>query len=117
MFGLIDGLRFARASWVYHCTCRCGSGWGEAWGAGPTIGVSPDQAGRPNIHQHLPTGFLNDLHSFDLTRMAWTLLTAAATDVSSHPAARYGHGFTAIGSKLYVHGGWSDDNGDGVASG
>ncbi len=70
-----------------------------------------------NTFTNLAPGFLNDMHSFDPTRMAWTLLTAAATDVSRHIAARNGHGFTSMRSKLYVHGGWNEDTGDGLASG
>ncbi len=49
-------------------------------------------------------GYLDDLHSFDPATMAWTLLSAAA-DSAPAPSARYWHGFTSAGGKLYVHGG------------
>ncbi len=38
--------------------------------------------------------------------MAWTLLSAAE-DSAPPPSARYGHGLTSVGGKLYVHGGIS----------
>ena len=36
--------------------------------------------------------------------MAWTDLSAAAS--GTPPPPRTGHGFTAAGGRLYVHGGW-----------
>ena len=58
-------------------------------------------------HHHLPhlppsPENLGDLHSFDLATMTWTRLAAA-----NAPSARYGHGFTSVGGKLYVHGGYT----------
>ncbi len=47
---------------------------------------------------------LDDLHAFDLAAMAWTLLSAA--DDAPRPSARYGHGFTSMEGRLYVHGGY-----------
>ncbi len=44
---------------------------------------------------------LDDLFMFDLANMTWTRLAAA-----NAPSARYGHGFTSAGGKLYVHGGY-----------
>jgi hypothetical protein len=35
--------------------------------------------------------------------LTWTLLSDAAT--GARPPARYSHGFTSAGGKLYVHGG------------
>jgi hypothetical protein len=56
--------------------------------------------------EHLPPAdYRNDLHSFDPANMTWSLLSAAAG--SSGPAARWGHGFTSAGGKLYVHGGYN----------
>ena len=46
--------------------------------------------------------------------MNWTDLSAAAS--GTPPSARYGHGFTSAGGKLYVHGGLSD-NGEGGGMG
>ncbi len=43
----------------------------------------------------------DDLHAFDLVNMTWTNLSVAGTQ----PSARYSHGFTSAGGKLYVHGG------------
>ncbi len=48
-------------------------------------------------------GALDDLWSFDSATMAWTLLSAAAN--GARPSARYGHGFTSAGGKLYAFGG------------
>ena len=53
-------------------------------------------------------GFGDDLHSYDPVAMAWTDLSDAASGVP--PAARYLHGFTSAGGKLYVHGGCSLDS-------
>jgi hypothetical protein len=39
--------------------------------------------------------------------MAWTDLSAAASGTQA-PSARWGHGFTSAGGKLYVHGGMND---------
>ncbi len=47
---------------------------------------------------------LDDLHAFDPATMTWTLLSPSA-DSAPPPSARLGHGFTATGGKLYVHGG------------
>ena len=51
---------------------------------------------------------LGDLHVYDPVAMAWTDLSAAAS--GTPPSPRAGHGFTAAGGKLYVHGGC--DSGD-----
>jgi hypothetical protein len=61
-------------------------------------------------HHWLP-GALDDLYSFDFANLFanWTQL--AVFDVS-RPSARYHHGFTSAGGKLYVHGGY---NGSGKA--
>ena len=47
----------------------------------------------------------SDLYSFDLANMTWTLLSANKD--STWPSARWDHGFTSAGGKLYVHGGVS----------
>ncbi len=49
-------------------------------------------------------GHLDDLFSFNIATMTWTLLSAAN---GIRPAARCGHGFASAGGKLYVHGGES----------
>ena len=49
---------------------------------------------------------LGDLHVYDPFVMAWTDLSYPAS--GTPPSPRYGHGFTAAGGKLYVHGGWND---------
>jgi hypothetical protein len=47
--------------------------------------------------------YFDDLYSFDPGSMTWTLLLSAD---GTRPAARYSHGFTSAGGKLYVHGGY-----------
>ena len=54
-------------------------------------------------------GDLDDLHAFDPATMNWTLLSAALD--APRPLARVGHGFTSAGGKLYVHGGYSYNEG------
>jgi hypothetical protein len=44
-----------------------------------------------------------DLHVYESSARAWTDLSAAAS--GTPPSARYSHGFTSAGGKLYVHGG------------
>ena len=46
---------------------------------------------------------LDDLHSYDPVAMAWTDLSAFASETP--PSPRAWHGFTAAGGRLYVHGG------------
>jgi hypothetical protein len=41
---------------------------------------------------------------FDIATMTWTELTAFASGTS--PSKRDGHGFTSLGGRLYMHGGW-----------
>ena len=53
----------------------------------------------PNIWTNL-----GDLHMFDPASMAWTDLTFNVSGIA--PSRRYGHGFTAAGGWLYVHGGF-----------
>ncbi len=65
----------------------------------------------PPCRPPLSAGPLDDLHSFDPATMTWTLLSAADF-ADSHPSARYSHGFTSAGGRLYVHGGYG--NGRGV---
>jgi hypothetical protein len=48
---------------------------------------------------------LDDLHVFDPATMTWTSLSAA--DAARRPSARFIHGFTSAGGRLYVHGGIS----------
>ncbi len=42
------------------------------------------------------------MHVFEFMTMTWALLSAAKND---QPAARFKHGFTSAGGKLYMHGG------------
>ena len=53
---------------------------------------------------------LDDLYSFDLENLIWTLLTATPAG-STPPNARTSHGFTSAGGVLYVHGGIVNGNG------
>jgi hypothetical protein len=57
----------------------------------------------PPFPSSLSAGYLDDLHVFDTTAMNWTRLSFALD--APRPSARYGHGFTSAGGKLYVHGG------------
>jgi hypothetical protein len=57
--------------------------------------------------------FFDDLYCFDPANMTWTLLSAA-TNGAALPSARYSHGFTSAGGKLYVHGG-NGNSGNGFA--
>jgi hypothetical protein len=60
-------------------------------------------------HPSLPllpsAGQLDDLYMFDPGNMTWTLLSATS---GQRPTNRFGHGFTAAGGVLYVHGGYRD---------
>ena len=58
-------------------------------------------------------GYLDDLHSFDPSTMAWTLILAASGSTSSahRPSARYQFGSTSSLGILFVHGGWTYSNG------
>ncbi len=47
---------------------------------------------------------LDDLYSFDPATMTWTQLSPAHD--APRPSARYDHGFTSAGGRLYVHGGY-----------
>ncbi len=49
----------------------------------------------------------DDLHWFDPATKTWSRLTASNDD--SRPSARFFHGFTSAGGKIYVHGGVSYD--------
>jgi N-acetylneuraminic acid mutarotase len=46
---------------------------------------------------------LSDLHCFDPVALVWTDLSAAVAGTA--PSARFSHGFTSAGSKLFVFGG------------
>jgi hypothetical protein len=56
--------------------------------------------------------YSNELHSFDLANMTWVLLSSA--DDTNCPSARASHGFTSSGGRLYVHGGLSKSQYQGV---
>ena len=56
-------------------------------------------------------GYSDDLYSFDPVSMNWARLASTAVP---RPSIRSRHGFTSVGDKLYVHGGW---NGSGNARG
>ena len=49
-------------------------------------------------------GYLNDLHVYDPVAMGW--MDFSATVSGNPPSPRIAHGFTSVGGKLYVHGGW-----------
>ncbi len=59
----------------------------------------------PPYASHSTGGSLQDLHVYDPATMAWTDLSAIAS--GTRPPARWGHGFTSAGGKLYVHRGMS----------
>jgi len=69
-----------------------------------TVSLPPTRR-RSAIHSTTPPSadYLDDLHAFDPATMTWTLLSAALD--APRPSARYSHGFTSEGGKLYVHGG------------
>ena len=50
---------------------------------------------------------LSDLYVFNTTASVWTDLSAVSS--GSEPQARYNHGFTSEGDRLYVHGGENED--------
>jgi hypothetical protein len=66
----------------------------------------------PNLSSPLSTAFYDELYSFDLFNLTWTLLAASAVPDGTiiRPSARYRHGFTSVGGKLYVHGGFTGGN-------
>ena len=70
---------------------------------------SRDPVARPSSQCHRAGQPVQDLHVYDPAAMAWTDLSAASS--GTPPSARYGHGFTSAGGKLYVHGG-SDGSGE-----
>ena len=55
-------------------------------------------------------GFLDDLYEFDPATAIWTNLGAVAKGVPPVPRAYHGFASTAP-TQLYVHGGYSDDEG------
>ncbi len=61
---------------------------------------------RPAILHSSVAGRNNDLHAYDPASMTWYDLSSSTT--GSTPSARYYHGFTSAGGKLYVHGGYAD---------
>jgi hypothetical protein len=68
----------------------------------------------PNLSSPLSTAFYDELYSFDLFNLTWTLLAASAVPDGTiiRPSARSSHGFTSVGGKLYVHGGISSSGGN-----
>ena len=72
------------------------------------VTASKKFASAPRLFPVTP-GMLGDLHVYDPVAMAWTDLSAAAS--GTLPSPRAGHGFTAAGGKLYLHGG--EDYGNG----
>jgi hypothetical protein len=75
----------------------------------------------PHSRRRLPpsTELIDDLYSFDPATMTWTQLSPAHD--APRPSARFEHGFTSAGGRLYVHGGYgiiSDGSyGDGAGVG
>ncbi len=57
----------------------------------------------------MAVGVFNDLYMYDPATSTWTDLTNWL--VGNIPPPRYGHGFVASGSKLYVQGGHSINSG------
>ncbi len=51
-------------------------------------------------------GFYSDLHVYDSHSMTWFNLSGHI--IGTPPTARWAHGFTSSGGKLYVHGGNDD---------
>ena len=49
--------------------------------------------------------YLDDFYAFDLPDMSWSCLSDA--DITQHPPATRGHGFTSEEGRLYVHGGYN----------
>jgi hypothetical protein len=77
-----------------------------------TAPFPPRAVDPPSTQQHPPSaGWLDDLYAFDPATRTWTLLSAALD--APRPSARYSHGFTSAGGKLYVHGGYGINYGDG----
>ncbi len=52
---------------------------------------------------------MNDLHRFDIATLLWEELTPASTQGITWPVVRGGHGFAALGSRIYLFGGAADD--------
>jgi hypothetical protein len=65
----------------------------------PLILASPPFADLCNVY--------DDFYSYDVANQTWTLLFGVSDSESNRPPARYGHGFTSAGGKLYVHGGFN----------
>jgi N-acetylneuraminic acid mutarotase len=59
--------------------------------------------GKLFVHGGWDGNTLSDLHCFDPVALVWTDLSAAVA--STAPSARSSHGFTSVGSKLFVFGG------------
>ncbi len=55
----------------------------------------------------------NDFHAYNPATVTWFDLSGHA--LGTPPTARFGHGFTSAGGKLYVHGG-SKDHGEHLGS-
>jgi N-acetylneuraminic acid mutarotase len=58
---------------------------------------------------------MNDLHAYDPAAEIWTDLSVPIS--GTKPTARFGHGFTSAGGKLYVFGGsqWYTGDSDSTA--
>jgi hypothetical protein len=76
---------------------------------------TPSPPPLPPSADDLVYNYYDDLHSFDPATRTWTLLSAA--NDTRRPSARSGHGFTSAGGLLYVHGGYSNTEGDADAVG
>ena len=61
------------------------------------------EPGRAPRSDSLRAGLMGDLRAFDPAALAWTDLAAASA--GAPPAARYCHGFSAGGGRLFVFGG------------
>ena len=81
---------------------------GAVQGTPPTASYSHGFAsagGRLYVHGGVGenNNLLSDLHVFDPAAIVWKDLSGVAE--GAPPAARWGHGFTSAGGRLYVHGG------------
>ena len=49
-----------------------------------------------------------ELFRFSTVSMEWTMLDAAAGVTGTSPGARYSHAMTAVGTDIYLNGGYGD---------
>ena len=66
-------------------------------------------SGQHDIAVLVAAGSNNDFRVYNPASMTWFDLSGHA--LGTPPTARFGHGFTSAGGKLYVHGGYSESEG------